>query len=229
MGNLSAVSGNRGISVSVSGPVAEARPAARVASSAPAQAARTPQLVAFQRDGFQGPSAPAPVNLTGASAPAPLGQRERALAVVTQAPPGSVGAAIRPLLSGAMQTLGAVGYAAGAAPSAAALGATGMGSPLAPTLVQRMQEQGRAGQAAGREAGAGQVGDFYEANREMLNRPATLSNIREFAMRETAFFQQQPLGARIAGSMMSGDTRANLIAGSALIQSGRALLDRILP
>ncbi|WP_052313071.1 hypothetical protein [Corallococcus coralloides] len=207
----------------MSNPVTEARPAARVASTAPAEPTRTPQQVALQQDGFEGPRAPAPVNLTGAGGPAQLGQRERALEVVRQSPPGSVGAAIRPLLSGAMQAMGAVGYAAGAAPGAAALAVEGMGtSPMAPNLLQRMQEQARLGQAAGREAAAGQVGDFYEANRELLHRPATPSNIWEFAMRETAFFRQQPLGVSMAASMMSGETRAHLITGSALLQ-------RILP
>ncbi|NRD49707.1 hypothetical protein [Corallococcus exiguus] len=229
MGNVGPV-GNRSVSLPVSNPVAEARPAAPAASTAPAGPTRTPQQVALQRDGFEGPSAPAPVNLTGAGGPAPMGQRERALEVVRQAPAGSVGAAIRPLLSGAMQGMGAVGYAAGAAPSAAALAVEGMGqSQMAPALLQQMQQQARAGQAAGREAAAGQVGDFYEANRELLNRPATASNIWEFSMRETAFFRQQPLGVSMAASLMSGETRAHLITGSALLQAGGALLQRILP
>ncbi|RYZ41608.1 MAG: hypothetical protein EOO71_11375 [Myxococcaceae bacterium] len=214
MGNIGPV-GSRGVTRPVSNPVedvAEARPAAPESASA-----LTQTQVALQQDGFVPPGAPPPVGLTGTEGPAPLGQRERALEVTRQSPPGSVGAAIRPLLSGAMQTLGAVGYGIGAAPSAAALAIPGM-APAASSLLERAGEQGRAGQAAGREVAAGQVGDFYEAQRELLNRPATISNIMEFAQRETDFFRQQPFSVSAPASVMSASTRASLIMTSAVAQ-----------
>ncbi|WP_147448701.1 hypothetical protein [Corallococcus terminator] len=217
MGNIGPV-GSRGVTRPVSNPaedVAEARPAASVTPGS--ASVPTDQQVALQQDGFEPPGAPPPVDLTGTEGPRPLGQRERALEVTRQSPPGSVGAAIRPLLSGAMQTLGAVGYGMGAAPSAAALAVPGMAATQ-PGLLERIGENGRAGQAAGREVAAGQVGDFYESQRELLNRPATISNIMEFAQRETDFFRQQPLSVSAPASVMSASTRASLIMTSAVAQ-----------
>lgn len=124
------------------------------------------------------------------------GQRERALAVVRQAPEGSVGGAIQPLLEVAMGglTLGGVGVLS-AVP--------GLNLILDPSTKARL----------GREFAAGNVGDFYEQQRALLNRPATDANIEEFARRETAFFATQPGAAGIAGGLLSAEQRANLIKG----------------
>jgi hypothetical protein len=124
----------------------------------------------------------------------PHGQRERALAVVRQAPPGSVGAAIRPLLERAMAGLGAGG----------ATFAMGGGGPLGVALAPRVARMTR-------EFAAGQVGTFYERQRALLNSPATDANIAEFSRRETEFFRTQSWLPRIVGRLMSAEDRAGVI------------------
>ncbi|WP_426751157.1 hypothetical protein [Myxococcus sp. Y35] len=148
------------------------------------------------------------------------GQRQRALEVTRQCPPGSVGAAIRPLLTGVMGVMGATGHAAGALPGALVhampvvgpvLRATGATSPLT--------RLGPAAETYAREFGAGQVGEFYEQQRELLSQPATEANIAEFARRETEFFQRQPSAeARAFASILSAEDRAALIGLSARFQ-----------
>jgi hypothetical protein len=64
---------------------------------------------------------------------------------------------------------------------------------------------------------AGNVGDFYEANRELLSRPATSENIAEFARLETENFKAQRDCSRVVGGLMDADTRAALIGFSAEI------------
>ncbi|MFP2957168.1 hypothetical protein ACLEPN_04865 [Myxococcus sp. 1LA] len=172
-------------------------------------------------DRFEPTRAAPLVNLSGqAAVPAAGGQRQRALEVTRQCPPGSVGAAIRPLLSGAVGALGVMGHAAGAAPGVLvhslpivgpALRASGVTSPLT--------RLGPAAEAYARELGAGRVGDFYAQQRDLLSQPATEANIAEFARRETEFFQRETSPeARAFGSLMSAEDRANLIGLSARLQ-----------
>ncbi|WP_228565512.1 hypothetical protein [Myxococcus sp. AB036A] len=78
---------------------------------------------------------------------------------------------------------------------------------------------GPAAEAYAREFGAGQVGDFYAQQRELLSQPATEANITEFARRETEFFQREPsVEARKFGAIMSAERRASLIGLSARVQ-----------
>ncbi len=98
------------------------------------------------------------------------GQRQHALEVTRQSPPGSVGAAIR----GPLEAVKAVGSLC-----------------------------------------AGNIGDFYEANRELLSRPATPENIAEFARLETENFKAQQDCSRVVGGLIDADTRAAAIGFSA--------------
>jgi hypothetical protein len=165
---------------------------------ATAEAAEAQPL--FATDTFEPAQRTSPlVHLAAAEGPA--GQRERALEVTRQSPPGSVGAAIRPILDGTMTGLRAGGSAAGTA-----LGSLvpGLGPFLGPVL-------GRQGGALAREFAAGAVGDFYEQNRALLHRPATDANILEFSQRETEFFRTQSAVPRVVGSALSAEQRAGLI------------------
>jgi hypothetical protein len=98
-------------------------------------------------------------------------QRERALEVTRQSPPGSVGAAIHGPLAVATSVVGNIC--------------------------------------------AGNIGDFYESHRSMLDRPATRENIEAFTRLETDHFNAQPDCSRTVGSAMSADTRAAVVDLSA--------------
>ncbi len=189
--------------------VSDARGASRASEGTPAAGSQRANLTraAYFRDGFEPARlSPPPVRL--ASAERSSGQRERALEVTRQAPPGSVGAVIRPILETAMSGLGGVGFVAGLAASAPLPG-------LAPWVAQRTG-------AMAREFAAGRVGEFYEQQRELLNRPATDANIQEFSRRETDFFRTQPGAAGVVGGAVSADQRAALITLSRDSQRARA-------
>jgi hypothetical protein len=101
------------------------------------------------------------------------GQRERAVNVTVEAPPGSVGAAINTPLALADFAVGGLC--------------------------------------------AGNVGDFYESQRSLLNSPATPENIATFARLETANFAAQEDCSRNVGGLLSAQDRAGIIQKSAEI------------
>lgn len=58
---------------------------------------------------------------------------------------------------------------------------------------------------------AGEVGDFYQRNRDFLHRPATDANIRSWAERETIFFQSQGGCTAFVGRRLSSEDRIRLM------------------
>ncbi|GEL74719.1 hypothetical protein MVI01_65030 [Myxococcus virescens] len=124
------------------------------------------------------------------------------------------------MLSGAVGILGTAGHAAGALPGAVVHALPLVGPVLQSSGVTRpLTRLGPAAEAYAREFGAGQVGDFYAQQRELLSQPATEANIAEFARRETEFFQREPSAeARAFGAMFSAEDRAALIGLSARVQ-----------
>jgi hypothetical protein len=180
--------------------VSGAQETPKAATAAAPEKANLVNAARFQ-DGFEPAQGTAPLVHLAAAQGSPAGQRERALEVTRQSPPGSVGAAIRPILDGTMTGLQAAGSAAGTA-----LGSLvpGLGPVLGPVL-------GRQGGALAREFAAGAVGDFYEQNRALLHRPATDANILEFTQRETEFFRTQSAVPRTVGGALSAEQRAALV------------------
>ncbi|WAM29247.1 hypothetical protein [Myxococcus sp. NMCA1] len=116
--------------------------------------------------------------------------------------------------------LGTAGHAVGALPGAVVHAVPLVGPALQASGVTRpLTRLGPAVEAYAREFGAGQVGDFYAQQRELLSQPATEANIAEFARRETEFFQRDPSAeARAFGAIMSAEDRAALIGLSARVQ-----------
>ncbi|MDC0711772.1 hypothetical protein POL68_25105 [Stigmatella sp. ncwal1] len=64
---------------------------------------------------------------------------------------------------------------------------------------------------------AGNVGDFYESQRPLLNSPATQENIERFSRLETENFAAQADCSKQLGGLMSAQTRADLINASAQV------------
>ena len=71
-------------------------------------------------------------------------------------------------------------------------------------------------------AASGEVGDFYESQKESLSKPATDANIEAFTKRETDFFPTQDPSTKTAAKLMTAGMRAWLVKQSAWLQGAPA-------
>ena len=58
---------------------------------------------------------------------------------------------------------------------------------------------------------AGEVGDFYQRNRDLLNQPATDANIRNWAEKETRYFKSQGGCTAFVGRQLTAEDRIRLM------------------